>query len=189
MNGCHLLHANEEILLPGSTRLRGTFALPTDDTDLNHIGVLLQFINGITFYNTGDTGYCDLLKTIVPHQVDICAVCINGGYHNLDATRAAELVKAIEPHVTIPSHFDMMINNVGNPWMFRSALDVVGSTARCVILPYYEPWLYRRGDVVTAIRIERQVTGANEDKSIDRISHSRSTVKFIDYMAVFRQKR
>jgi len=141
---CRLIHPNEEVLLAGSTRLRGAFALPTDDTDLNHMGLVLKFANGTTFYNTGDTGHCELLQSLVPHGVDICAVCINGGFRNLDAMRAAELVKAIEPRVAIPCHYDMMVNNTGNPWMFRSSLDVVGSTARCVIMPYYEPWLYRR---------------------------------------------
>lgn len=146
MERCRAIHPSEEIALHHSVRLRGTFALPTDDSDLNHMGVLLQFLNGITFYNTGDTGYCNLLSSLLPRHSDLCAICINGGFHNLDAMRAADLVKAIDPRVAIPCHYDMMINNTADPLMFRTALDVVGSSARCVILPYYEPWLYRRDD-------------------------------------------
>ena len=42
-------------------RLTGTFALPTDTTDVNHMGFVLQFGNGPKVYVTGDTDYSDLL--------------------------------------------------------------------------------------------------------------------------------
>jgi L-ascorbate 6-phosphate lactonase len=149
-SSCRVVHPNEEISLGGSITLRGTFALPTDNTDLNHMGVLLQFASGISFYNTGDTAYCDMLPALVPRQMDLCAICINGGYHNLDTMRAASLIKAIDPRVAIPCHYDMMVNNTANPSMFRAALDIVGSTAACVILPYYEALVYRRSDAPEA---------------------------------------
>jgi len=40
----------------------------------------------------------------------------------------------------------MMINNVGSPDMFRTALQLAGSTAGYQRLNYYEPWLYRRNE-------------------------------------------
>jgi L-ascorbate 6-phosphate lactonase len=46
---CRLLHSGQELELSGPTKIRGTFALPTDRTDLNHTGVLLEFANGIMF--------------------------------------------------------------------------------------------------------------------------------------------
>jgi L-ascorbate 6-phosphate lactonase len=49
---CLVLHPNQTIQLDGPTELTGTFALPTDNTDLNHSVVLIRFANGITFYNT-----------------------------------------------------------------------------------------------------------------------------------------
>jgi L-ascorbate 6-phosphate lactonase len=139
---CRILHPNETIQLDGDTELTGTFALPTDNTDLNHSGVLIRFANGITFYNTGDSGYCELLGSLLPRGVDICAVCINGGFHNLDPLQAARIVTAVEPAVAIPCHFDMMINNIGNPDMFRAALNLVGSKARVQVLDYYQPWVF-----------------------------------------------
>jgi len=139
---CQLLHPGQELELSGPTKIRGTFALPTDDTDLNHTGVLLEFANGITFYNTGDTAYCDLLNELLPRGADICAICINGGFHNLHHMDAALIVKAIQPKVAIPCHYDMMINNVGHPQMLESSLRVLGSDACVQILRYYEPWVY-----------------------------------------------
>ncbi|MGC2638344.1 MAG: MBL fold metallo-hydrolase [Acidobacteriaceae bacterium] len=140
---CTLLHPNQTLDLDGLS-ITGTFALPTDATDLNHSGVLLRFPGGITFYNTGDTAYCGILASLLPRGPDLCAVCINGGFNNLSAMQAAHIVCAVQPRIAIPCHYDMMINNVGDPEMFRAALHVVGSPAEVRVLDYYEPWIYAR---------------------------------------------
>jgi L-ascorbate 6-phosphate lactonase len=139
-----LIHPGEILELGASITMQATFALPTDATDLNHSGVLLRFDNGVTFYNTGDTAYAERLDALIPQQVDVCAICINGGFHNLGPDEAAQIVKAIRPRVVIPCHYDMMINNVGSPEAFRGALDAARSDATCHQMKYYEPWLYRR---------------------------------------------
>jgi len=141
---CRLVHPGEAVALGDGATARATFALPTDDTDLNHTGVLLKFGNGIHFFNTGDTAYAERLMALLPMEVDICAICINGGFHNLSATQAAEIVRAIRPRVVMPCHYDMMVNNVGSPEMFRVALELAGSEARFHMMNYYEPWVYRR---------------------------------------------
>jgi L-ascorbate 6-phosphate lactonase len=141
---CRVLHPNQTIQLDGPTELTGTFALPTDDTDLNHSGVMIRFANGITFYNTGDTGYCELLSSLLPTGVDLCAICINGGFHNLDPLQAARIVSVIDPAVVIPCHYDMMINNIGHPDMLRAALNLVASNAKVQIMDYYRPWVFRK---------------------------------------------
>lgn len=138
-----LTHPGQIIELSPTVQMQTTFALPTDDTDLNHTGVLLTFANGIRFYNTGDTAYAEHLSTLLPHDIDICTICINGGFRNLAAAQAAAIANAIQPRVVIPCHYDMMINNVGSPQMFRTALELAGSTAQFVLLPYYEPWIYQ----------------------------------------------
>ena len=135
VSACRILHPNQTIQLDGPTELIGIFALPTDNTDLNHIGVLVRFANGITFYNTGDTGNCELLASLLPRGVDLCAICINGGFHNLDALQAAHIVKAIDPVVAIPCHYDML----------RVALGLIGSKAQVEVLDYYDPWVFRKG--------------------------------------------
>jgi L-ascorbate 6-phosphate lactonase len=142
---CRLSHPGETVGLGASITARATFAFPTDATDLNHTGMLLEFANGIRFYNSGDTAYAEGLTPLLPDGVDICAICINGGFHNLSATQAASIVKAIQPRVAVPCHYDMMVNNVGSPELFKVALDVVECHVPCVVMKYYEPWLYRRG--------------------------------------------
>jgi L-ascorbate 6-phosphate lactonase len=141
---CRLIHPGETLRLGNSTTVQATFALPTDDTDLNHTGALLRFANGITFLNTGDTAYAERLAALLPSQIDICAICINGGFHNLSAGEAAAIVGAIRPRVVIPCHYDMMINNVGSPGMLQVALDLIASPAQFKQMKYYEPWLYHK---------------------------------------------
>jgi len=143
-SSCRLMHPGEVVRLGPSTTAQATFALPTDATDLNHTGMLLEFGNGVRFYNSGDTAHAERLTALLPTDVDICAICINGGFHNLSPMEAAAIVKAIRPRVAVPCHYDMMVNNVGSPDMFRVALDLVGSEATCFVMTYYEPWLYRR---------------------------------------------
>jgi L-ascorbate 6-phosphate lactonase len=138
---CYLIHPNQALEI-GGVNIRGTFALPTDYTDLNHLGYLIRFANGITFYNSGDTAYCDLFTHLNVFKVDICTICINGGFHNLNHMDAARIVKDINPQIVIPCHYDMMVNNVGNPEMFRTALQVLSVRSQYQQLAYYQPWVY-----------------------------------------------
>jgi len=142
---CRLIHPGETIELGCSVQLQATFALPTDDTDLNHTGMLVRFSNGLSFYDTGDTAYAERLSALLPTDVDVCAICINGGYHNLAVPEATEIVRLIRPRVVVPCHYDMMVNNIGSPEMLRVALDKAGSSTHFAQMTYYEPWLYQRG--------------------------------------------
>lgn len=139
-----LIHPGENLKLDESVTVQACFAIPTDRTDLNHTGVLLRFEDGTTFFNTGDTAYAELLGELLPTDVDICTICINGGFHNLLPFEAAKIVSAIRPRMVIPCHYDMMINNVGSPSMMRVALDLLGSNATFTLMKYYEPLLYKK---------------------------------------------
>jgi L-ascorbate 6-phosphate lactonase len=141
---CRLIHPGETVDLGKGVTMQATFALPTDSTDLNHTGVLLRFGSGVTFYNTGDTAWAEHLSSLLPSDVDICAICINGGYHNLAPADAAAIVQQIRPKVVLPCHYDMMVNNTGSPAMFRVELERIRSVAEFVQLPYYKPWIYKR---------------------------------------------
>ena len=140
---CRLIHPGEKLRF-GTASVQATFALPTDATDLNHSGALIEFANGIRFFDSGDTAYAERLTALWPSDVDVCAICINGGFHNLSAVHAAAIVKAIRPRIAVPCHYDMMVNNVGSPEMFRVAMDVLGCDAVCHVMSYYKPWVYRR---------------------------------------------
>jgi L-ascorbate 6-phosphate lactonase len=111
-------------------RLRGTFALPTDTSDLNHMGFLLQFGNGPKIYITGDTDYTELLEEAGAHAPDIVITVINGGFNNLSHWEAARLVKAIRPKAAIPCHYDMFRTNGVDPKMFEASLKIQGADAR-----------------------------------------------------------
>ncbi len=139
-----LIHPGETWDLGGSVSVQATFALPTDRTDLNHTGMLLRFENGTTFFNTGDTAYAERLSELLPTEVDVCAICMNGGFHNLSHVQAASVVHAVRPRVVIPCHYDMMVNNVSSPAMLRTALDLVSSNAAFILMRYYEPWIYHK---------------------------------------------
>jgi L-ascorbate 6-phosphate lactonase len=139
-----MVHPGETLDLGEGTSIQSTFALPTDATDLNHTGVLCRLANGLTFYNTGDTAHAAVLGTLLPVGVDVCAICINGGFHNLAPAEAAAIISQIRPRVVVPCHYDMMVNNVGSPEMFRVALDRLGSASTLKVMRYYEPWLYQR---------------------------------------------
>ena len=100
----------------------GTFAEPTDFIDLNHMGFVMRFPGGKTYYNSGDTAKTELLEHVKSFQPEVMSICINGGYHNLSHWEAAELTALIRPKVVLPAHFDMMPHNLQSPHMFRKSL-------------------------------------------------------------------
>lgn len=107
--------------------ITGTFALPTDDTDLTHMGFLVQVDDGPKLWITGDTAWCDLLAdAAIPHHPDAIALPINGGYANLSHWEAAELTRRVNPRQALPCHWDMFADNSCDPRMFAASLTVKG---------------------------------------------------------------
>lgn len=142
---CHTIHAKQRLDFDGFG-VTGAFALPTDATDLNHLGYYLSFANGLTFFNSGDSAYCERLAVLHGDigPIDVASICINGGFHNLTQEQAAHITRALAPQVVVPCHYDMMVNNVGDPRLFRAALARQGIDVPMRQLRYYEPWVYRR---------------------------------------------
>ena len=64
--------------------------------------------------------------------------------HNLASLDAAGIIHHVWPRVVIPCLYDMMVSDIGSPTMFRVALERRGSDAEFELLPYYQPWLYRK---------------------------------------------
>jgi L-ascorbate 6-phosphate lactonase len=113
---CALRHAD--------LTLRGTFALPTDDTDLNHMGFVFEFAGGPKIYMTGDTDYHDLVASAAKHRPDVMIACINGGFNNLSTWEAAELAARVKPRIAVPCHYDLFPDNAVDPKQFRACLKV-----------------------------------------------------------------
>ena len=103
-------------------RIRGTFALPTDDTALNDLGYIFEFGNAPRSYMTGDTAECELLASARRHQPGLMITCINGGFKNLSHDPAAMLAGQVRPRVAVPCPYDMFPDNSMDPNQFRSAL-------------------------------------------------------------------
>ena len=103
-------------------QVAGTFAVPTDATDLNHMGFVVRFGSGPKIYITGDTDYHELLHSVTKYNPDVVITCINGGFNNLSSWEAAQLVSVIKPTVAIPCHYDMFPDNSVSPSQFKAAL-------------------------------------------------------------------
>jgi len=140
---CILLHPADHHAL-ADLSLDVTFALPTDSTDLNHVGLLLTSGSGVSFYNTGDTAYAEGLPPLLPHDVDVCAICINGKFNNLGASQAASVVSIIRPRVVIPTHYDMMVCNLADPNEFNNILRQSSLPARLHIMRCGELYLVNK---------------------------------------------
>lgn len=126
----------------GDLTVTGTFALPTDDTDLNHMGFVLSVKNGPRFYITGDSAPSPLIRAAKIHKPHIMAVCINGGYGNLSHWQAAEFVRDIDPEIALPCHFDMFSDNSCPPHLFRASLTILGIGEKYRLADYNAPLIY-----------------------------------------------
>jgi L-ascorbate metabolism protein UlaG (beta-lactamase superfamily) len=102
--------------------VHGTFALPTDDTDFNHMGYVFRFGKGPAIYVTGDTDYSERLFAAAKHKPDLAITCMNGGFNNLSHYEAAVVMSHIKPKAAIPCHYDMFPDNQADPLQFRASL-------------------------------------------------------------------
>jgi L-ascorbate 6-phosphate lactonase len=123
-------------------QLKGTFALPTDTTDLNHMGYVFQFGHGPKVYVTGDTDHTELLLGVTKHSPDLVITCINGGYNNLSHFEAADIVGKIKPKVAIPCHYDMFPDNAVDPRQFRASMVLRAPGVQYRELRHGEPWTF-----------------------------------------------
>lgn len=117
-------------------KILGTFALPTDDSDLNHMGFLLTFQDRFKVYITGDTDYSELLACVAKESPQVLITCINGNYNNLSHWEAAQLAKSINPRVAIPCHYDMFPDNCIDPSQFHASLKITAPKVEYLELPH-----------------------------------------------------
>ena len=123
--------------------VHGTFAMPTDDSDINHMGFVLAVENGPRVYISGDTDYSDLLAHVRKLEPDIMITCVNGGFNNLSTWEAAEVAALIKPKVAIPCHYDMFPDNSADPQQFKAALRYRAPEVRYEQLDYVKPFVFK----------------------------------------------
>ncbi len=122
--------------------IHGMFALPTDTSDLNHMGFVFEFGGGPKIYITGDTDFTELLFDAARFSPDLLITCINGGFNNLSHWEAATLAGAIKPKLAIPCHYDMFADNSIDPRQFRSALKLSAPSVGYQELGHGTPFLF-----------------------------------------------
>jgi L-ascorbate 6-phosphate lactonase len=123
-------------------RIRGTFALPTDDSDLNHMGYVFEFGKGPKVYVTGDTDFNELLFSAAKHKPDLLITVVNGGFNNLSHWEAAQLAGALKPKAAIPCHYDMFPDNCVDPRQFQASLKLCAPDVRYQELEHGKPFLF-----------------------------------------------
>jgi len=121
----------------------GTFAMPTDDSDLTHMGYVFAVENGPRIYISGDTDYTDLLGHVRKLEPGVMISCINGGFNNLSHWEAAEVAALIKPQVAIPCHYDMFPDNRSDPQQFRACLKLKAPQVRYEQLDYVTPFVFK----------------------------------------------
>ncbi len=126
-------------------QVRGTFALPTDDTDLNHMGYVFRFGGGPKIYVTGDTDHTELLYSAARFLPDLLITVINGGFNNLSHYEAAELASKIKPKAAIPCHYDMFPDNAVDPKQFRASLRLKAPDVKYQELEHGKPFVFSTG--------------------------------------------
>jgi L-ascorbate 6-phosphate lactonase len=125
-------------------RIRGAFAMPTDDTDLNHLGYIFEFGAAPRVYMTGDTADCELLEAARRHEPAMMITCINGGFKNLSHDQAAMLAGRVKPRVAVPCHYDMFPDNSCDPRQFRAALKLRAPDVRYLAPAHGERVVFQR---------------------------------------------
>ncbi len=123
-------------------KIHGTFAMPTDTTDLNHMGFVFQFGNGPKVYLTGDTDYTELLMGADKHHADVMITVVNGGFNNMSHYEAAEIAGKLKPKIAIPSHYDMFADNAVDPRQFRASLKLKAEGVAYQELVHGEPFVF-----------------------------------------------
>ncbi|MEP7366086.1 MAG: MBL fold metallo-hydrolase [Acidobacteriota bacterium] len=121
--------------------IHGTFALPTDATDLNHMGFVFAFGSGPRIYVTGDTDHTELLVSAAKHKPDVMITCINGGFNNMSHFEAADIAGKIQPRLAIPCHYDMFADNSVDPGQFRASLTLRAPNVNYCRLAHAEPFV------------------------------------------------
>ncbi|MDD4101591.1 MAG: MBL fold metallo-hydrolase [Kiritimatiellae bacterium] len=112
-----LLAAGESAFLNGD-EYRAVYA---DHSEMapDAVGFLMT-LDGITVYDTGDTGYCpdQIMNSLGDVAIDILIAPINPAFGNLGHENAVRLAAHICPHVFIGSHFGMFSEHGGDPGAF-----------------------------------------------------------------------
>ena len=111
-----------------------------------YLGLVIE-ANGAKVYHAGDTVKYEGLETRVKKHVpiDLALLPINGRdakrlasgtVGNMTYQEAVDLAGAIEPQLTIPTHYDMFAHNQENPQLFVEYAQVKFPELKVMVCPY-----------------------------------------------------
>lgn len=150
-----ILAAGESAALNGG----GCRAVYADHGELapDAVGFLMT-LDGITVYDTGDTGYCPdkIMAALGDVAVDILIAPINPAFGNLGYENAVRLAARIQPRVVIGSHFGMFIEHGGDPGAFLAfAKKTLPKTVTPIIMAPGERLIYSRRDGLVSMETQK----------------------------------
>ncbi len=139
---CHLLEEGRSLRFEGIE----VHAVYADHGELapDALGVVIDF-DGIRVYHTGDTALrIDEFKPALAMKPHILLPCINGAFGNMNADDAATLTALATPHVVIPTHFWMFVEQNGDPARFLDLCSRLASGTKTVLMRPGEEFLFQK---------------------------------------------
>lgn len=153
------LKAKEKTELPGFSVYPLSAAHPVHEVDENGYDLAMCFymtLGEVNLLHMGDTYLTDSLfenLKALP-ETDLFFPPINGGDYfrtarncigNMDMIESATLaVKVLHADLTIPTHYDMVMDNTVDPLKFLQILWEMDASAKCHITALGERFLYRK---------------------------------------------
>lgn len=96
------------------------------------VGVVLAFDNGITVYNTSDTGLFGDMQLIGQMYGPQIAILPVGGKYNMDVRQAARAAGMIRPDILIPCHYSEKLGQPADTDELKRAVEFIIPTTRVV---------------------------------------------------------
>lgn len=123
-----MLNDNVAYVKPGDVIECGDFGLSFVACDHgasapDAVGVIIS-VDGKKIFEVGDSCLrLDLIDEFSKYgPFDVLIAPINGAYGNLNERECAILANALEPKLTIPSHYGMFASHGGNPGLFHKIM-------------------------------------------------------------------
>ncbi|MFX0114480.1 MAG: MBL fold metallo-hydrolase [Candidatus Hodarchaeota archaeon] len=92
---------------------------PFHPKEAEHIGVLVTFGDGTTFYHTGDSDHIPAMKSL--GKVDVGFIPVSGTYV-MTAEEAIEATADINPAIAIPMHFGSIVGDENMAKKFKESV-------------------------------------------------------------------
>lgn len=139
---CHLLEEGKSLEF-GGIKIHAVYA---DHGELapDALGVVVDF-EGIRVYHTGDTALrVEEFRPAIDLKPHVLLPCINGAFGNMNADEAATLTGLVSPHVVMPTHFWMFVEQNGDPRRFLDLCSKLAPNTQAILMKPGEEFLFQK---------------------------------------------